>query len=71
MIKRRTNSPEFKSPVAMETNDDRKTIQRIAADHGVHPIQVSQLKRQLLDGLSELLREATRQGQGGGTGQGS
>jgi putative transposase len=26
----------------------------IAADHAIHPIQVSQWKRQLLDGASEL-----------------
>jgi len=31
----------------------RKTIQAIAADHIIHSIQVSQWKRQLLDGASE------------------
>ena len=29
-------------------------IQEIAADHAIHPIQVSQWQRQLLDGASEL-----------------
>ena len=38
----------------MEAISGRKTIQEIAADHAVHPIQVSQWKRQLLDGASEL-----------------
>jgi transposase-like protein len=38
----------------MEAISDRKTIQEIAADHAVHPIQVSPWKRQLLDGTSEL-----------------
>jgi transposase-like protein len=54
LSKRRTHSPEFKARVAMEAISGRKTIQEIAADHAIHPIQVSQWKRQLLDGASEL-----------------
>ena len=54
MSKRRTHSPEFKAKVAMEAISGRKTIQEIAADHAIHPIQVSQWKRQLLDSASEL-----------------
>ena len=54
MSKRRTHSPEFKARVAMEAISGRKTIQEIAADHSIHPIQVSQWKRQLLEGASEL-----------------
>ena len=50
----RTHSPEFKARVAMEAISGRKTMQEIAADHAIHPIQVSQWKRQLLDGASEL-----------------
>ncbi len=38
----------------MEAISGRKTIQEIATDHAIHPIQVSQWKRQLLDGASEL-----------------
>ena len=38
----------------MEVISGRKTIQEIAADHAIHPIQVSQWKRQLLVGASEL-----------------
>jgi transposase-like protein len=40
MSKRRTHSPEFKARVAMEAISGRKTIQEIAADHAIHPIQV-------------------------------
>ena len=47
MSKRRTHSPEFKAKVAMEAISGRKTIQEIAADHAIHPIQMSQWKRQL------------------------
>jgi putative transposase len=38
----------------MEAISGRKTIQEIAADHAVHPIQVSQWIKQLLEGASEL-----------------
>jgi putative transposase len=43
MSKRRTHthSPEFKVQVAMEAISGRKTIQEIAADHAINPIQVS------------------------------
>ncbi|MGC6481978.1 MAG: transposase [Synechococcus sp.] len=54
------HSPEFKPRVAMEAISSRKTIQEIAADHAIHPIQVSQWKNQLLDGASELLRQSKK-----------
>ena len=54
MSKRRTHSPEFKARDAMEAISGRKTLQEIAADHAIHPIQVSQWKKQLLEGSSEL-----------------
>jgi transposase-like protein len=38
----------------MEAISGRKTIQEIAADHAIYPNQMSQWKRQLLDGASEL-----------------
>ncbi|WP_286194506.1 transposase [Synechococcus sp. CCY 0621] len=54
MRKRRNHSPEFKAKVAMEAISGTKTLQEIAADHAVHPIQVSQWKKQLLEGASDL-----------------
>ncbi len=54
LSKSRTHSPEFKAKVAMEAISGRKTLQEIAADHAVHPIQVSQWKKQLLEGASDL-----------------
>jgi putative transposase len=54
MSKRRTHRPEFKARVAMEAISGRKTIQKIAAQHAIHPIQVSQWKKQLLEGVSDL-----------------
>lgn len=58
MSKRRTYSPEFKARVAMEAISGRRTLQEIAADHAVHPIQVSQWMGQLLEGASEFPRRS-------------
>ncbi len=38
----------------MEAISGRRTIQEIASEHSIHPIQVSQWKRQLLENASEL-----------------
>jgi len=54
MSKRRTHSLEFKARVYMVVISGRMTIQEIAADHAIHPIQVNQWKKQLLEGASEL-----------------
>jgi hypothetical protein len=54
MSKRRTHSPDLKARVSMEAISGRMTIQEIAADQAIHSIQVSQSKRNLLDGTSEL-----------------
>ena len=60
MGKRRTHSPEFKAGGATEATSARKTIQDIAADHAIHPIQLSQWKQQLLDGASELFTKGKK-----------
>ena len=38
----------------MEAISGRKTLQEIASDHAIHPIQVSQWEKQLLEGASDL-----------------
>ena len=55
MSKRCTHSPELKVRVAMKAISGRRSIQELAADHAIHPIQVSQWKKQLLEGASELV----------------
>jgi transposase InsO family protein len=60
MTKRRTHSPEFKARVAMEAISGRKTLQEIAADHALHPIQVSQWKKQLLEGAGDLFSKGRK-----------
>jgi putative transposase len=43
---------------AMEPISDRRTIKKFVANHAIHPIQVSQEKRQLLDAASELFTKS-------------
>ena len=49
MTNRTTHGPEFKARVAMEANSGRKAPQEIAADNAIHPVQVSQWKKLLLE----------------------
>jgi len=45
--KRRVHPPEFKAKVGLEALGGMKTINQIAQEHGVHPIQVGQWKREI------------------------
>ena len=51
MSTRKQHSATFKSKVALEALKGIKTISEIAAQYGVHPTQISNWKRQALDGL--------------------
>jgi transposase len=44
--RRRQHSAELKARVALEAIQERRTINEIAAEYGVHPTQVSAWKRQ-------------------------
>lgn len=47
--KRRTLSPQFKFRVAMEALRERQSINETAAQHKVHPAQVTAWKKELLE----------------------
>ena len=47
--KRRQHSAQYKFQVALEATRGDKTVSQIASVHSVHPNQVSQWKRQLLE----------------------
>ena len=47
--KRRRYSAEYKFKVALEAAKGTKTLAEIASETGVHPNQISQWKRQLLE----------------------
>jgi putative transposase len=46
---RRRHSSAFKARVALEALKGQKTLNELASDFGVHPVQITQWKRQLLD----------------------
>ena len=52
--KRRTHSPEFKARVALEALKGIKPIHEIASDNEIHPVQVSQWKKELQENMTEI-----------------
>jgi len=48
-IKRKRHSAEFKFEVALEAAKELQTASQIASEREVHPNQISQWKKQLLD----------------------
>lgn len=56
--KRRTHSAEFKARVALEALKGIKTINQIAQGEGIHPVQVSQWKKELQERLPEVFASA-------------
>lgn len=50
--KRRRHEPEFKARVALEALKGIKTIQQIAKDYDVHPVQVSEWKKAMAEGAT-------------------
>lgn len=44
---RRTHSPTFKAKVALEALKEEQTLNQIAQQHGVHPVQVAQWRKAL------------------------
>ena len=50
--KRRRHDPEFKARVALEALKGVKTIQQIARDFDVHPVQVSEWKKAITAGAA-------------------
>ena len=51
---RKTYSSDLKVRIALEAIKGQKTINEIAGQYGVHPNQVTQWKKQALEGLPEL-----------------
>ena len=50
--KRKRHDAGFKARVALEALKGEKTIQQIAKDFDLHPVQVSEWKKKLLEGAS-------------------
>ncbi len=54
---RKKHSPAFKAQVALEAAKQGKTIAELAKQYQVHPVQISQWKKQLLDGMEALFQD--------------
>jgi transposase-like protein len=57
MAKRQTIAAETKVKVALAALRAEKTINQIASDFGVHPVQISQWKRELVENAQDLFRD--------------
>ena len=53
-MNRKPRSAKFKAQVALEALKNQKTINALATEYQVHPNQVGQWKKQLLEGLPSL-----------------
>ena len=58
--KRRRHSAAFKARVALEAAKQTRTIAELAKAYQVHPVQISQWKKQLLDGAESLFGDGRR-----------
>jgi len=54
---RKRYSASFKAKVALEAAKQTRTIAELAAAYQVHPVQISQWKKQLLEGAESLFRD--------------
>lgn len=55
---RRNHTAEFKARIALEALKGIKTINQIAQDEGIHPVQVSTWKKELQERLPEVFARA-------------
>ena len=52
MTQRRRHSADFKARMAVEALKGQRTANEIASEYGVHPTQLSEWKKQAVDGLA-------------------
>ena len=58
--KRRRHEPEFKARVGLEALKGIRTIQEIAKEYQVHPVQVSDWKKKMLEGAGDVFKAAKK-----------
>ena len=58
--KRKLHSAGFKAKVALAAVKEMETVSQLAGRHGVHPSQIHQWKRQLVDGAESVFGEVGR-----------
>jgi transposase-like protein len=63
--KRRRHAPDFKARVALEALKGIKTIQQIAKQYDVHPVQVSEWKKTMSEGAAGIFTPSAGKESGG------
>lgn len=58
MAKRRRFKAEFKAQIALEAIRGQKTINELASKYEIHPNQITQWKRQLLESAKDVFSTA-------------
>ena len=56
---RKRHSAAFKAKVALQAAKRGKTVAELAKEYQVHPVQISQWKKQLLDGMEGLFQNGS------------
>lgn len=57
---RKSHDKAFKAKVALEALKETSTLQELATKYEVHPNQISQWKKQLLDGVNEIFERPNK-----------
>jgi len=57
--KRQRHSAAFKAKVAIAALQERKTVQELASEFGVHPTMIQGWKKRLLEGAQEVFETAS------------
>ena len=57
---RNLRTAAFKKKVVLEALREDKTMAQLASEYGVHPIQISQWKKQLLEKASEVFAKGKK-----------
>ena len=61
--KRKRHSPQVKAKVALEATRGLKTVRELAQEYQVHPTQINQWKKQLMEHLPTLFEMGSKQAQ--------
>jgi len=57
---RKSHDKNFKAKVALEALKEESTLQELAKKYEIHPNQISQWKRQLLEGAADLFERPNK-----------
>ncbi len=61
-MKRRRHRAQSNATFGLEAIRERKTVNELASEYGVHPTQISQWKRQVLENLPSVFSNGRQRG---------